>query len=153
MQELALNLEDTISILGTESSIKDLTELLVGLAKQVHDSYKSAYTAIYEALRNAWQHAHKKEPKKIRVNYSITQDKFVITVIDQGPGFNYSRIRKLVEERKKKGLKISLYEMTGMNNGGLGLGTILMHEYANEVKYRSGGSKVVLVKFPDPIMN
>ena len=43
--------------------------------------------------------------------------------------------------------------MTGMDNGGLGLGTILMHEYANEVKYRSGGSKVVLVNFPDPIIN
>lgn len=145
-----LTLEDSVSILGTEESIKDLTDKLTDLAKQVHNSYKKAYVGIYEALRNAWQHAHKKTDKPIKVNYSITPEKFLVTITDQGNGFDHDFVERIIKQRNRENSTKTFYELTGQDNGGLGLGTILMHVYMDRINYQKNGSEVVLTKYPMP---
>jgi len=149
MKESRKTLTDSISIKGTEENIESLTNKVIALAQQIHHSYEKARVGIYEALRNAWQHAHKKTDKEIRVDYTITENKLVMAVIDQGQGFDHNYVRRIIEERNRLKLSKSFYDLSGQNNGGLGYGTILMNIYLDKIEYEKNGSKVVLTKYPN----
>ncbi|MFC1570423.1 ATP-binding protein [Candidatus Omnitrophota bacterium] len=86
-----------------------------------------------EALRNAMVHGNKNDPaKKVYIETEIKEDFIVIIVEDEGEGFD---LTKLPDPTVGENL---------LKEGGRGVYLIL--HLMDEVKYESGGRKVIMVK-------
>ena len=120
-----------------KDTLVGITESLIRLAALPEQSFNP----LYEILRNAHIHGNKKDPNKF-IYILINEDK--ISIMDQGDGFDYSKIMSLAEEAKKS--HQTLYELTQKDNGGLGLGIRLIFSYPFKVEYKNGGSQVEFFK-------
>lgn len=81
-----LDLPSRLDFLGVVDKLADgVTELL-----DFDDVDKDAVAiSVIEACTNAIQHGHRSDPSKlVRVSFELHQDDLVITVRDQGTGFN-----------------------------------------------------------------
>jgi serine/threonine-protein kinase RsbW len=91
------------------------------------------HLALEEVLVNALKHGNKNDSnKKINIEYNITNDKFEITVTDQGDGFEPAHVP---DPRNDENLcKTS------------GRGMLLIQSYMDKVEYNEKGNSVMLVK-------
>ncbi len=87
-----------------------------------------------EALRNAMIHGNKQDPgKKVVVETDIIENAVVISVEDEGEGFDPKKLPDptLDENILKEG----------------GRGVYLINHLMDEVKYENGGRRVVMIKY------
>jgi len=92
------------------------------------------HLALEEVFVNAVQHGNQSDPKKkIFVRYSITPDRFEVTIADQGPGFNPDA---LPDPRNPE----NLYKSSGR-------GVLLIRAYMDQVQYSPKGNQIHMVKF------
>ncbi|MBR9691393.1 hypothetical protein GOV06_01280 [Candidatus Woesearchaeota archaeon] len=98
------------------------------------------FTALYEAVLNAFQHGNKKDSSKlIRVGYKISEEQVDIMVEDQGGELDPNFIPYILEhreERYKNHFK-NFYEFSGKEKPSKnhGTGTMFMHQYTDRVNY------------------
>ncbi len=89
--------------------------------------------ALEEALVNAIKHGNRHDPgKKIRVEARVTKKRAEITIEDEGPGFNRSRIPDPTLEE-------NLHKCSGR-------GILLIESYMDGVHWSRGGRRLKMVK-------
>jgi serine/threonine-protein kinase RsbW len=100
----------------------------------------SIHLAIEEAMINAVKHGNKDDQSgKISVEYSISQDKFDISITDEGCGF---KPEKVPDPRCDE----NLYKATGR-------GLLLMRAYMDSVEYNESGNCVHMIKYRENAKN
>jgi serine/threonine-protein kinase RsbW len=83
-------------------------------------------SALGEALLNAIQHGHQGDPtKRVQFNYVISEDYFLAEVIDEGPGFEPTKVANPFEAAQQgmpagKGLYLMRLLMSWIRFGGCG---------------------------------
>lgn len=90
--------------------------------------------ALEEAVINAMKHGNKMDPdKKVRVSFTLDNDRAKISIRDEGPGFNPGSIPNptLPENLQKES----------------GRGIMLMRAYLDDVYYNDDGTEVTLIKY------
>ncbi len=93
--------------------------------------------AVEEALVNAIKHGNQLDPdKKVRVGYAVTDDRFDITIADEGPGFNPADVPDPLDE-------INIERNCGR-------GVFLIKSFMTTVEYRNGGSTIIMSKVKSP---
>ncbi len=93
--------------------------------------------AIEEAVVNAIEHGNKKSPdKKIRLVFDVTPEKAVMTISDEGAGFDHRNVADPTTE-----------ELVDKPRG---RGVMLMRELMNEVHFNEAGNEVVMIKLRSP---
>lgn len=93
----------------------------------------SAHMCIHEMLDNALRHGNKLDPeKKVFLLYKVKMDQFIISVVDQGEGFNYNNLPDP-----------HLPENTIKDHG---RGLFLVMQYMDEVEFNEKGNRVKVVK-------
>lgn len=89
-----------------------------------------------EALRNAMVHGNKENPaKKVMVEADIKEDSVIISVEDEGEGFDMEMLPDPTSEENL------------LKEGGRGV--YLINHLMDEVKYENGGTKVIMIKYFD----
>jgi len=97
------------------------------------DDIFGIHLAVEEAMINAVKHGNKQDPlKQISVNYSVTPDKFEISIADEGSGFKPETVP---DPRCGE----NLYKATGR-------GMLLMRAYMDNVEYNQTGNCVHMVR-------
>jgi serine/threonine-protein kinase RsbW len=126
-----------LEIANTMQAAERLCGELLEKAKRqgFHEADRFAiHLALEEAFVNAVQHGNQSDPKKkIFVRYSVTPDRFDVTVSDQGPGFNPNT---LPDPRDPENLCKSS-----------GRGVLLIRAYMDQVEYNPKGNQIRMVKF------
>jgi len=120
------------------------THLLKKISRELIDSLKKEgveediifdiHVGFEEALRNAMIHGNKLDPDKtVSVETEIAGDKVIISVEDEGEGFDPGSVPDptLDENLLKEG----------------GRGVYLIKSLMDEVRYEGGGRKVIMVKY------
>jgi serine/threonine-protein kinase RsbW len=98
------------------------------------DDVFGIHLAIEEAMINAAKHGNDDDPlKRISVNYTVTADKFDISITDEGSGFK----PEVVPDPR---CGENLYKVTGR-------GLLLMRAYMDSVEYNKAGNCVHMVKY------
>lgn len=93
--------------------------------------------AIEEAVVNAIEHGNKKAPdKKVRLVFDVTPEKAVMTISDEGAGFDHRNVADPTTE-----------ELVDKPRG---RGVMLMRELMDEVKFNEVGNSVTMVKMRSP---
>ena len=90
--------------------------------------------AVEEALVNALKHGHGfNTSEAVTIRYSLTSDRIIIEVEDQGPGFQPSEVPDptLAENLERSS----------------GRGILLMRSFMNMVRFNERGNRVTLCKF------
>lgn len=89
--------------------------------------------ALEEALTNAVKHGNNNDSsKQITIKYAITPDKAIITVRDEGPGFEPEKVPDCTAP-----------DRLPLPNG---RGIMLIRSYMDEVYYRDQGREICFVK-------
>jgi serine/threonine-protein kinase RsbW len=98
------------------------------------DQIFAIHLALEEALINAFKHGNKYDPtKNVDIDYVVTDEKFDISVADEGSGFSPDR---LPDPRSEE----NLYKPCGR-------GVLLMRSYMDVVEFNEDGNRVHMVKF------
>ena len=93
--------------------------------------------ALEEALINAVRHGNKCDcRKKVHVEAKVDPKRFEVTIEDEGPGFERTKVPDPREDENLEKLH--------------GRGLLLMETYMDEVKYSDGGRKIHMVLKNDP---
>lgn len=93
--------------------------------------------ALEEGITNAIKHGNKFDPaKRVHVDYSVTPEKFEITIEDEGPGFNPADVPDPTHDD-------NLDKCSGR-------GILLIGAYMTKVEYSNGGRRLHMVKLNDP---
>jgi serine/threonine-protein kinase RsbW len=126
----------TVFIQSSPDLARKLCRDIVG---QIHPNDFNQYEifsiqlAIEEAMINAVEHGNRQDPlKHISVEYSITPNKFEISITDEGCGFKPDAIP---DPRRDE----NVHNVTGR-------GITLMRECMDSVKYNAKGNSVHMVK-------
>ncbi|RME82099.1 MAG: FHA domain-containing protein [Planctomycetota bacterium] len=99
--------------------------------------------AFREAIGNAARHGNKDDYNKmIKVIYENNGDRFLLSVEDEGEGFDFMEMLKKTEEGDAVSAARERYKAGGI--GGLGLRVML--KCVDQLKYYNKGSRLVLVK-------
>ncbi|MGD9202350.1 MAG: SpoIIE family protein phosphatase, partial [Chitinispirillia bacterium] len=122
--------------LNTHNEIESICSVILGnLDKKGYknsDIFKT-HQSIHEILSNAIRHGNKfNSEKMVMVFYKILLDSFIISVIDEGDGFNYSRLPKILSKNKKK------------KAGGKGL--YIVKKFMDEIKFNDKGNRILISK-------
>jgi serine/threonine-protein kinase RsbW len=123
--------------------IQSSHELVHKLCKEILEDVKSnqfspdemfgIHLSIEEAMMNAVKHGNGDDPhKKIQVEYSLTPNRFDISITDEGGGF---RPVEVPDPRCGE----NLYKPAGR-------GLLLMRAYMDSVEYNKAGNCVRMVK-------
>jgi len=93
--------------------------------------------AVEEALVNAIKHGNQLDPeKKVRVGYAVNDDRFDITITDEGPGFNPADVPDPLDE-------INIERNCGR-------GVFLIKSFMTSVEYHGCGNTVAMSKVKSP---
>ncbi len=89
--------------------------------------------AVEEALVNAIKHGNQLDPnKKVRVGYAVNEERFDITIVDEGPGFNPAEVPDPTDD---DGLERNC-----------GRGVFLIKSFMTVVEYRGFGNIIFMSK-------
>lgn len=115
--------------------IRDAEQALLHAVSSMNYSEASGFAirlALEEALYNAFRHGHRNLPDElVRLTWSAEPDKVVISVEDQGPGFNPEA---LPDPTSSDRLELPH-----------GRGVMLMRAYMSSVEYNRSGNRVTMV--------
>jgi serine/threonine-protein kinase RsbW len=93
--------------------------------------------ALEEGITNAIKHGNKFDPgKKVHVDYTVTPQRFEITIEDEGPGFDLGDVPDPTADENLE--KCS------------GRGILLIGAYMTKVEYSNGGRRLHMVKLNEP---
>ena len=93
--------------------------------------------AVEEALVNAIKHGNQLDPdKKVRVAYTVTGERFRISISDDGPGFNPADVPDPLDEENIE--------------RNCGRGVFLIKSFMTTVEYPGCGNTVVMTKDKSP---
>jgi serine/threonine-protein kinase RsbW len=130
-------MQKKVQILSSHDIVHKLCSDIVREAKRSNfsrDDIFGIHLAIEEAMINAVKHGNNEDPqKKIRVDYSITAEKFEISITDEGNGFKPETVP---DPRCGE----NLYKATGR-------GMLLMRAYMDFVEYAGQGNCVHMIKY------
>jgi serine/threonine-protein kinase RsbW len=110
-----------------------IEQLLAGSACQDRELF-SIKLALEEALVNAIKHGNQYDRnKKVEIAYQVLSDRFVISITDEGGGFDPEDVPDptAVENLERP----------------CGRGLMLIRHYMGEVKYNARGNSVTMTKF------
>jgi prepilin-type N-terminal cleavage/methylation domain-containing protein/prepilin-type processing-associated H-X9-DG protein len=133
------NNEETVwtVIRSDMEEVSHLREEIIELAVNRNFDQRDVYAirqALDEALVNAVRHGSGMDPtKQVAVEYRVTDDRFEVTIEDQGTGFDPEKLDDPLE-------CINLLRPYGR-------GVFLMRHYMSEVVFHPPGNKVTLTKF------
>ena len=100
-------------------------------------------TAVREAVDNAYRHGNKSQPEhKIYINYVLDQEKIVITVEDEGEGFDTEYYLAL--GREENAAARARKQRESGKTGGLGI--MLMMKCLDTLEYNPVGNLAKLTK-------
>lgn len=89
------------------------------------------YLSVNEAVSNAIIHGNiLDETKIVKINFKEKSDKYLISIIDQGNGFDYKNLNDPTH-------KDNIYKESGR-------GIFIMYQYADKVDFQNNGSTVNL---------
>ena len=92
-----------------------------------HDVYGNLLIATLEAANNAITHGNKlDESKQVEIVFSIEEDKILLTVKDEGPGFDYKNIPDPTSPENIENMS--------------GRGVYLMSKLSDEIEFENNGS-------------
>lgn len=138
IEESGFSVEDSPGVL-VMSDIKEIEPNASVILRELDKSglpakmFFSAHMCIHEMLDNALRHGNKLDPgKKVFLLYKVTMDKFTISVVDQGEGFNF---KKLPDPH--------LPENTIKDHG---RGLYLVMQYMDEVEFNEKGNRIKVIK-------
>jgi len=111
-------------------------ELMERVRKEGFDEEEqfAIHLALDEALVNAVQHGNGGDPaKKVLVDCEISDERFEVTITDQGPGFDPKTIP---DPRQPE----NLYKCSGR-------GVLLIFAYMDRVEFSEAGNSIRMVKY------
>ena len=111
-----------------------LSELKANKYKQ--EDIFAVHLALEEAFTNAITHGNKmNSDKEVKIDYSVGLDKFEVSMIDEGEGFDPSVIP---DPRYGE----NLYKINGR-------GLLLMRSYMDVVEFNNSGNSVRMVRYKE----
>lgn len=129
----------SVAVESTSSAIaavykRILSELKANKYKQ--EDIFAVHLALEEAFTNAITHGNKmNSDKEVKIDYSVGLDKFEISMMDEGEGFDPSAIP---DPRYGE----NLYKINGR-------GLLLMHSYMDVVEFNDHGNGVRMVRYKE----
>jgi serine phosphatase RsbU (regulator of sigma subunit)/anti-sigma regulatory factor (Ser/Thr protein kinase) len=96
---------------------------------------KHTKICIFEMLMNAIEHGNQRDQKKrVVLLYKITQEKAMISIIDEGNGFDHSKLPNPLDAANI--LKDH------------GRGVYIVRQYMDEVSFNPKGNRIMAIKYP-----
>lgn len=118
---------------AVESLCRELLDDL-GIFDFSADDVFGIHLAMEEALGNAVRHGNNGDAdKRVSVDCTISQEKFDVSILDEGGGFDPSRLPDCRSEE-------NLYKCSGR-------GVLLMRSYMDVVEYNAAGNCVHMIKY------
>jgi serine/threonine-protein kinase RsbW len=130
MQELELNVPSEMAAvqIAAQQLISDLETQGIADRDIFH-----VRLALDEALANAVKHGNRLDPsKQVHLRYIIDNEQIVITIEDDGEGFDISKVADPTDEENLD------------KPGGRGL--LMMRSFMTKISYNDRGNRVTLVK-------
>ena len=131
--------EDSYHVCVIPSDQRETFVAKEAIAKELerhHYSEETAFAinlALEEALTNAVKHGNRADPnKKVTVRFAVNDEKAVVIVRDEGPGFEPETIPDCTKP-----------ERLPLPNG---RGIMLIRSYMDEVCYRDNGREIYFMK-------
>lgn len=101
--------------------------------------------AVREAIANGAYHGNKNDKNKyLEIEYSVDKQKVLITITDEGTGFDYETVLKKAESPVQDVLNQAAAQ-SSRDSGGLGI--VLMKKCADELSYVPPGNILSLTKY------
>jgi serine/threonine-protein kinase RsbW len=95
---------------------------------------KRTRVCIVEMIINSMAHGNKNNPnRKVIVLYKVTQEKVILSVIDEGDGFDYSNLPNPLDPE-------NLLKECGR-------GVFIVKNYVDEVHFNEKGNRILVVKY------
>ncbi len=96
---------------------------------------KRTKVCIFEMLVNAIEHGNQRDPqKRVVILYSIYPEKAMISVIDEGEGFDHTTLPNPLSPENI------------LKDHGRGL--FIIHQYMDEVRFNAVGNRILTIKYP-----
>ncbi len=131
---IELNLLHELRVPSERSALSIMEDLVHQLKDELNlteNQEINMIVALSEAVNNAIQHGNRNDPQKnITVACFLSENKFIITVEDEGQGFDPSTVPDPTDPK-------NVTKPTGR-------GIFLMRHTADEVEFAEGGRKVIL---------
>lgn len=129
----------SVVVESKSSAVVDVCNQILSKLRE-HDFDKDDIFAVHltfeEAFLNAVKHGNKMDPnKKIKIDYSVDDEKVEISITDEGNGF-------VPDEVADPRFGPGLYQP-----GGRGL--LLMNSYMDTVRYNEHGNSVYMVRYKE----
>jgi len=119
----------------TQKIFETIEEIMrrLGALKIPAELYYDVKLILSELFVNAFIHGNKQDPsKKITVLYSIETKKLILTISDEGSGFDYKKLRDPAEED-------NIIKMSGR-------GLFLVKHLSDAVNFNETGNEVTIEK-------
>ena len=127
-------------------AVESTSSAIVGVYKRILSELKAnkykqedifaVHLALEEAFTNAITHGNKmNSDKEVKIDYSVGLDKFEISMMDEGEGFDPSAVP---DPRYGE----NLYKINGR-------GLLLMHSYMDVVEFNNHGNGVRMVRYKE----
>ena len=119
------------SVMSNLRIIENAIDEITGAAGVNQDNYGKILVATLEAVNNAITHGNKADPQKmVDVEISFEKDEMIITVTDEGPGFNPASIPDPT-------MPENIEELSGR-------GVFLMTKLADSISFNEKGNSVIM---------
>lgn len=140
LAESGLTKEDEPSVL-LASTYRDIDRVCSVILRSMDNNgfpdedIKKTKICIFEVLMNAIEHGNREDIKKRAVVlFRITPEEAIISVIDEGKGYEYGRLPDPLSPE-------NIFKEHGR-------GVFIIKQYMDEVRFNRKGNRILLVKYP-----
>jgi len=93
--------------------------------------YGNVLISVHEAVSNAILHGNNKNPnKKVYIEFKLENECLIVSVEDEGNGFDYTKLPNPTKEKNKEKL--------------FGRGIFLISSLTNKYEFKKNGKKIIL---------
>ena len=128
----SMKINETFS---TYDAIESITKKLVELCNVLgytEDDTMMLHLAVYEMMVNSVKHGHRYDSSKVgKINGTIYEDRWIISISDEGDGFDYEKICNTSLDI------VDIYQTSGR-------GIPLAKQIVDSLVFENGGRKVTL---------
>ena len=130
-------MENTLVVESKTDSLHIVEKFVDNFSANNHisqDVYGNLLIAALEAANNAITHGNKlNESKKVTLDFNIDESKIILTVTDEGNGFDYKNIPDPTSPENIENMS--------------GRGVFLMSKLSDKIDFENNGSKVKMTFF------